>query len=171
MSIIVYTNLTDEEKKDKAVELTLAFGSHYKAAYALGLDRLAVKKWAKQPWWEEKMAEKKAEQVAVLDTKLSETVDKSLEIIADRLENGEQILNNKTGELVVKPVSLKDATKVANDLLQRQTQLRKQQEEEQTVAVPVKETLAILANEFAKWARTQANKSSAVEATIIENEE
>lgn len=160
-----------EEVRSKAVELYAVSGSGYKVANALQIDRHTLKNWMRQPWWEEKLAEVKKEQRAVLTEKLDTVIDMSLETVKDRLENGEKVLNNKTGELVSKPVSMRDAANVANGLLQRKSILEKQEFEETTTNIPMKDTLAMLATEFAKWARNQAGKQEALEAVVVEKEE
>lgn len=71
----------------------------------------------------------------------------------DRLDKGDFVWNQKTGEIARKPVSLKEARGAANDLLQRQVVLEKMQREEvhQQQQQTVADQLAMLANEFAKF--------------------
>lgn len=167
----VTQSLPLEEKRSRAVELYLAWGSYYKVERALGVAKNTVRNWSKTPWWEDLLKEKRLEQQTALDNKISHIVDKSLEIVEDRLINGEQVLNNKTGQLVTKPVALRDAVRVTSDLLARQTQLRKQQEEETVVQASVKDTLAMLAQEFSKMARLASNKEKAEDIEFVEQVE
>jgi transposase-like protein len=159
--------LYSDEVRQQAVTLYASWGSGYKVSNALGVDRSTIKKWMREPWWEEKLRELKTEQRAVLTEKLDNVIDKSLEVTLDRLTNGEKVLNNKTGELVTKPVALRDAAAVANGLLQRKSILEKQDLEETVTNIPMKETLAMLATEFAKWARNQTGKQEAIDVEVI----
>ena len=95
------------------------------------------------------------EKALVVDSKMASIVDKALEKVDDRLENGDIVLNNKTGELIRKPVSMKDAALVARDLLVRQEAIRKSTDEAVEHKETVKETLSLLAKEFAKWAKKE----------------
>jgi hypothetical protein len=88
-----------------------------------------------------------------MNTKLSKIVDKSLSVIEDRLENGDIILNNKTGDLIRKPVSLKDANSVTKDLLAHQIRVEELTNKMEVQKETVADQLKLLAQEFSKWSR------------------
>ena len=93
---------------------------------------------------------------------------------SNRLENGEIVLNNKTGELIRKPVAMKDAAKVATDFMTRQQVLRKDETEKPQVSQQsVTDQLAALAMEFAKWQKVSSAKTEAIdiESKEIPNED
>ncbi len=71
--------------------------------------------WKRTEWWADLVAEFKREERLTLSSKLKKVVDKSWDIVSDRLENGDYIWDQKAQQLVRKPVSLKDAAKVALD--------------------------------------------------------
>lgn len=101
-------------------------------------------------------------------TKLSKIVDKALESIDDRLDNGDFILNNKTGEVVRKPVGLRDAVTAATALMQRAEVIENMNKQERAIEATqsVEDQLKLLASEFAKF-----NNKSKVNAETIEFKE
>ena len=153
------------EKKIEVVTSWLTLGNLRQAAAVGGMSHSLVKQWRSQPWWTELEAEIVASQRIASSTKLSKIVDKSLDVIDDRLENGDFIYNNKTGDLLRKPVSMRDAGNVANTLMQRQAILEKMTRDE-TVAettLSIQDQLANLALEFSKM-----NKRGKAQAETIE---
>jgi len=141
------------EKRIEVVTKWLALGNMRLVSELTGVSYQLCRMWKGQPWWDELVAEVKASRVIQTDNKLSRIVDKSLDTIADRLENGDVVFNQKTGEVVRKEVSLKDATKVATDLLTRQAVLHKQEQEQTQVqqSISIQDQLKMLADEFAKF--------------------
>lgn len=141
------------DKKQEVVTQMLALGNQRLVASLTGVKYETISAWKKQEWWKELEQQIKVEKSVKLDTKLSDLVDRSLSIVQDRLENGEIIMNNKTGELVRKPVGLRDTSRVAVDLLARQHIINKDAEDRVERQESMKETLSALAKEFAKWAK------------------
>lgn len=136
-----------------------------------GVDYALIRQWKMQPWWSDLEKEIRATQNIEMDTKLSKIVEKSMAVTMDRLENGEMVLNNKTGELVRKPVAMRDAAKVATDFMQRQQVIRKDESETTQVSqVSVTEQLKTLAMEFAKWQSKAQAKAEALDVEFKEIE-
>lgn len=93
-------------------------------------------------------------------TKLNDIVTTSLELLQDRLENGDWVLNNKTGEMVRRPVSLRDASSMTNALMTRQLQMEELAERMEHRNETVQETLSMLAREFTKMNKQIAKQSA-----------
>lgn len=144
------------EKRIEVATKWLALGNMRLVSELTGVSYQLCREWKTSEWWDELIDEIKASKTLQLDNKLAKIVDKSLDTIADRLENGDVIFNQKTGTIERKDVSLKDATKVATDLLTRQAVLQKQQQEEvhHKDERSVKDQLAALALEFARFNKT-----------------
>lgn len=138
------------EKKYSVVAVYLQCGSLRETQDKTDVPAVTIENWRKSAWWDELVNQIKTAQATQLDNKLNKLINKALGTIDDRLENGELILNNKTGELVRKPISIRDATRAASELMQRQVQLNKTLAIEQVQKQTVDETLKYLANEFAK---------------------
>ncbi len=140
-----------KEKKLQAVTQYLALGNMRLVSATTGIDYGLLRKWKMEDWWKEFEREIRNTDNLQLDTKLTKLVDKSLESVADRLENGDFIYDAKTGRMNRKPVLMKDAAKVSVDLLTKRELLRgNATSRTETTAVPVADQLRFLAQEFAR---------------------
>ena len=141
------------EKKIEVVTKWLALGSLKQVAADTGVDYGLIRKWRTQAWWSEIEAEVRASRHMQVDNKLSRIVDKSLALLQDRLENGDFVLNQKTGEVMRKPISIRDANKVAVDMLTRQVAQQKLEVEvkDTNQKQTIQDQLKMLAEEFSKF--------------------
>jgi len=141
------------EKKIEVVTKWLALGNMRQVSEDTQVSYQLIRQWRTEPWWKEIEAEVRASRVHTVDTKLSRIVDKSLELLQDRLENGDFVLNQKTGEVHRKPISALVANKVAVDMLTRQVAQQKLEVEVQDTNTKqtIQDQLAMLAREFAKF--------------------
>jgi hypothetical protein len=117
-----------------------------------------ILQWKKAEWWPAVMEEVKQEARAELQSKINTIAATSLDIMDDRLRNGEYILNNKTGELMRKPVGLRDANSAMNNLLTRSAEIEKLQATRSGDEVSANEILKNLAMEFAKLTRKKSTE-------------
>lgn len=159
------------EKKIEAVTTYLVLGSLRQVAAATNVSYGMIKQWRIQPWWKEVEAEIVASRRIAQGSKLSKIVDKSLDVIDDRLSNGDIVLNNKTGELIRKSVSLRDATTAANALMQRAAILEKLQQDDKVLEtqVSIKDQLVSLAAEFAKMNGRSKENAESIEYKETDN--
>ena len=141
------------EKRIEVVTKCLALGNMRLVAELTGVSYALIREWKGQSWWKDLEAEIRASRRSEVDTKLSRIVDKALVVIEDRLDNGDFVYNQKTGDVSRKPVSIKEARGAVNDLMQRQAVLVKQEQEEKvaTSQVSINEQLAMLAQQFAAF--------------------
>lgn len=123
--------------------------------------------WRKQPWYDQLNAEIKQSEREETGSKLQRIVRKAIEKVEDRLENGDWVLNNKTGQVVRKPVGMRDASNVLKDVLDKQIKLETLQIQEKVVVQSVPDLLKTLAAEFAKFNRKQNNKD-AIDIPFVE---
>lgn len=144
------------EKKIEVVTKWLALGNMRLVAELTGVSYGLIRLWKLEPWWAELVNEIKASRNIQLDTKLSKLVDRSLDMISDRLENGDFVFNQKSGEVVRKEVSLRDVNVVTKDLLNHQINLQKLEKDEVQVQdnKSIQDQLKMLATEFAKFNKT-----------------
>lgn len=161
------------EKKYSVVAIYLQCGSLRETQEQTGVPVPTVENWRKSAWWDDLVNQIKTAQSSQQNNKLTQLINKSLGIIGDRLENGELILNNKTGEMVRKPVGIRDATRAASELMQRQVQVNKTLAIEQVQKQTIDETLKFLANEFAKMVnkRPEVLDMGEVEDAVYEERE
>lgn len=161
------------EKRIEVVTKTLALGNMRLVSELTGVAYELIRAWKAQPWWADMEAEIRASRKAETNNKLDKLVNLALESVADRLENGDFRVNNKTGEVDRIPVAMKEANKVANDLLVRQRELDKDIKADTTnqVQLTMAEQLATLAQEFAKFNTKRLNTGEVVDAIYEEREE
>jgi hypothetical protein len=147
------------EKKIEVVSQWLVLGNMKMVAATTGVSYDLIRQWKTQPWWKELETEIRQTQNIEMDTKLSKIVDKSLDAVLDRVENGEWIWDSKSGSVKRKPASLRDVARVSVDILSKRELLRgNATERKETTQISVQEQIKMLANEFAKW----QNKETAV---------
>jgi uncharacterized protein YydD (DUF2326 family) len=72
-----------------------------------------LKSWRKSNWWQEIEEQVRKQEKLEISSQLKKLMDKSWVVVADRLEHGDWVLNQKTGEVTRKPVSMRDANNVA----------------------------------------------------------
>jgi transposase-like protein len=140
------------EKKIEVVSQYLVLGNMKLVAAMTGVGHGLIREWKGQPWWKEIESEIRQTQNIEKDTKLSKIVDKSLDAVLDRIENGDFIYDQKTGEVKRKPANLKDLHRVSVDMISKQELLRGNvTERRENTQVSIAEQLKMLAMEFAKW--------------------
>jgi len=113
------------DKKIQAVTTYLAVGNSKTVEALTGIPSGTVRKWRTEPWWIEIEGQIREEEALETNAKLKRIVEKSLDLVMDRLENGDIIWNPKSGEVERRPAYLKDLSKVMNDTMDRQDMLRK----------------------------------------------
>lgn len=114
-----------DSQKLEAVKCWLITGNLVQTAAALSIPLVTIKSWRYSQWWDELVQEIKIENNIKLTTRLKDIASKALEVTVDRLENGEWIFDQKTGNMHRKPVSLRDAHRTAVDLMDRADVLEK----------------------------------------------
>ena len=158
------------QKKIKVVTQVLATGNMRLVADLEGVSHSVIRHWKTQPWWKELSDEIKASQKLAIDSKLTRIVNKALDTMEDRLDKGDYIYNQKTGEISRKPVSLKEARGAANDLLQRQAIIEKLNLEERNTQMKqsVNDQLEMLKQQFASF---QTGRTIEVVPNVIKEDE
>lgn len=106
---------SDRQKIEAVTTFLMLGGNVIMTCATLGIPEYTIYQWKKTEWWNTMVNDLKHEERLVLSSKLKKVMEKSWEVVGDRLEYGDWQLNQKTGELVRKPVSMRDAAKVATD--------------------------------------------------------
>jgi hypothetical protein len=160
------TNFTDHQKME-AVKLWLACGSPTAVGAALGINRRTIHIWMNSDWWKRVTEEIRTEGKFVLSKKLRAIVDKSIDILMDRMENGDFVFNRDTGEVIRKPLAAKDAHKIASDFIDKAEKLDEPLKQNNT---HVEDRLTQLADAFSRFA-SKTTKIEVIDAVPIEREE
>ncbi len=159
------------EKKIEAVTIYMATGSLKEAAQATQVPYGVIRNWKSgTKWWREYEAEIAAGKRVQVSNKLMKLVDKSLEVIEDRLVNGDYVWNQKTQQIIRRDVVLRDATTAANVLMTRLAAIEavKVEEKKEEVQVNIQEQLKLLADNFA---RMNAGRKVAEDIEFVERVE
>ena len=78
-----------QQKKDEALAVYTATKSPTLTAQQINVPVATIINWRRQDWWKERLAEIQSQDYEKLDGKLSNVIDKALDAVMDRLENGE----------------------------------------------------------------------------------
>lgn len=139
------------EKRMDVVAKYMLLGNMRVVSEQTGVNYATLMDWKKSDWWPDMVDQIRRQKKTKTSDSITKIIEGSLEVLQDRLENGDWVLNNKTGEIIRKPVGVKDAATIANQLMQRQLQLEDLIERNSKSSDTVQETLVALATEFAKW--------------------
>lgn len=156
-----------EAKKIQTVTTYLALGNAPLTEAVTGVPRGTIRKWKQMPWWKDLENEIRNEEDSEMDTKLSKIIKKSLDAVEDRLDNGEMILDSKTGKVLRIPVKLRDVHKVGVELIDKRNVIRGKPTSI-TQKVTMEDMMSKLADEFKKWA--QLVKPDTQQVETIEGE-
>jgi len=163
-----------EAKKIEAVTTYLSTGSVAETSRMLGVPYKTLEGWRYSEWWKELTAKIQAEEDQQLDAKTSKIIDKALDNIMERLENGDHIYDQKTGKIRRAPVKLRDLNSAFNNLLDKRQLLRNKPTkivEQQTTATQLQN----LAEHFAKFVQkaiTQKPEMPFIEGdTIVQQDD
>lgn len=158
----------DEKKKVEVVTTFLTTGDGKLTATICNVPYETIRTWKKQDWWKKYVEELRYEENAQLDTKLQKVMDKALDQVMDRLENGEFMYDPRTGQVKRVPAKLRDTGKILNDVIDKRQLIQKaekkeQQKEQQLITA---DHLVQLAKAFADMAKGKKEK----ELSVIEGE-
>jgi hypothetical protein len=152
----------DSVKMD-AIKLWLITGNLRAVSASLDIPYQTLQKWRYADWWGQMAEELRTEGHIQLSNKLKNIASKALDITLERLENGDYVLNQKTGEMVRKPVVMRDAHRVAESLIDRGLRISDKPIEELNNQ-KIQDRLASLAQAFESFAK----KTRKIEVLDIE---
>ncbi len=156
------------EIKIQVVSQYLVLGNMALVSAVTKVPHQLIRAWKGQPWWKDVEAQVRATENLQMDNKLSKIVDKSLDAVLDRVENGEYFYDQKLGQVKRKPANLRDVARVSVDILTKRELLRGNATERKEVTqVSVDEQLKALALEFAKWQNPTQQKPT-IDVEMVE---
>jgi hypothetical protein len=143
-----YYNL---EQKTDACAMYCVYGDIDQVSELTGIPSKFLREWKQEPWWNEIQKKVFVEQNEKLAGRISGVLDKSLEHLVDRLDNGDYLWDVRKSKLVRKPVDTKVLATVFNTLVTRR-QLIRGEPTSITTQVGVDDRLRLLAAQFEKFA-------------------
>lgn len=161
---------SDKQKMDM-VQSYLVTGNLALSARMLNIPEITVRKWKQSQWWKELEGQIKEQDAIELSAQLKNIIQKSLTIVADRLENGDYFYDQKSGAIVRKPVNLRDVNKVAVDLVTKRQQIEQAPQQHILSEDSLEAKLIKLAEKFAEIAAKKKDEVRTLEAEVIEIKE
>ena len=161
-----------DTKKLEVVATWLATGNLAETARITRVPVRTIEKWRVSDWWKQQVNNIQSEEDQKLDAKSSKVIERALDHLMDRIENGEFIYDQKTGQVIRTPAKLRDLNTAFNTLLDKRQLLRNKPtkivEQQQTAT-----QLQNLAEQFAKFVKNTAPKEvEYIEGeTVVQNED
>ena len=155
---------SDKQKMD-AVNSYLLLGNLALTGRLLNIPEITLRVWKASTWWKDAVAEIKASEKIELSARIKKLVDASMTVVEDRLSNGDFQYDQKTGQMIRKPVNMKDAHKVAVDMQARQDIIEKSEVQVQTEK-HVEDKLLKLAEKFADMATKKIEQNNNDRRTV-----
>ena len=157
----------NDNQKIEAVTTYLMLGNLTMVATMLKININTLKLWKKSEWWKDIERDLRTQEDLQLSKRLQNIVTKSLDVVEDRMDNGDFVYDQKSGKMRRKPVSMRDAHKVMMDLNQRHDELVDRHISNESVSTDkIEQTLKNLAEEFARISK-QVTAKPAVEVTDV----
>jgi hypothetical protein len=158
-----------DSQKTEAVQTYMILGSLKLVAGALQIPFDTLKVWKQSEWWKTLEGDLRVQDDLQLSSRLQKIVNRSYDVIEDRLDNGDFVYDQKTGQMRRKPVAMKDAHKVAIDLMDKRDMLIDRHIQGDSITTDkIEKTLADLAANFAKIAnQITTNPKHPIEVTDV----
>lgn len=125
-----------------------------------------IKKMMTEPWWQHVVDKVRKEKNDVLDEKITQALDKTVDIVLDRLQNGETQYYHKTGEYIKVPVKIREIAQMSAHMF-TQRQLIRGEATTRTEVSTTEQKLAKMKETFEALANS---KGINPKAEIIESE-
>ena len=140
----------DQKKRTEAVTTFLATGNAALTGSLINVPVATVRSWQKQDWWKDVVAQIRSDGALELNAKLTKIVDKSIEAVNDRIENGDFLYDQKRGQLTRVPVKLKDLHRVATELIDKQQIIQDRENRPSTTEASLEDRLVKIAETFVR---------------------
>lgn len=130
----------------------LALGNLSETSKVINVPLPTLSKWKNAPWWKEFVDDIQSGDNQRSDNKMSKVIDRALDILVDRLEQGDYQYDQKTGKLVKVPLKARDLERISSGLFDKRQLLRKQPTNIKADSLTQTDRLLQLAEQFAKFA-------------------
>ena len=154
--------------EQKRIEVATAHAMGLKAPMievATGVPAQTIRHWRLQDWFKDLVSELQREDDYSADAKLTKIVNKALDAVVDRLENGDFMFDPKSQEFVRKPLLARDVTRIADTMFDKRNLLRGKPTSISGKQEQISDRLAKLAIEFTRFVNA---KDITPEAKTIE---
>ena len=161
--------------EQKRIEVATAHAMGLKAPMievATGVPAMTIRSWRQQDWFKDLVDELQREDDYSADAKLTKIVNKALDTVVDRLENGDFMFDPKAGEFVRKPLLARDVTRIADTMFDKRNLLRGKPTSISGKQEQISDRLVKLAAEFSRFvnAKTVDGEVVTVSAKEVKGE-
>lgn len=164
--VVADTNLRwSDKQKLEAVQSWLVLGNLSLVGRILGIPRITLATWKASAWWKEAVDDIKLQEKIELSNKMKKIVEAAHLVVEDRLVNGDAVVT-KTGQIIRKPVNMRDAHRVAVDLQNQRDAVEKASKDPGMEDEQSTDKLEQLANKFAEFATKSIEKSLDKKRTV-----
>lgn len=140
------------KKHIEVITTYLALGSMEETSRVCNVPTETIKSWRKKDWWAEIVEDIQGGSGQRTDNKMTKIIDKALDLLVERIEEGDYQYDQKTGRMVKIPLKARDLERVAAGLFDKRQLIRKQPTSIRESDLNQKDRLVELAAQFAKFA-------------------
>ena len=158
-----------EKKKLEVLAFYVANGSLAETCRQCRVPYRTIQAWKASDWWRDKVRDIQNEDYDRLDAKLTKALEKALDQVVDRIENGDEVFDSRTGGTVRVGAKLRDLNTAFNGLMDKRQLIRKQPTkiiEQQSSAAQLQN----LANQFAAFVSGKPIKETVDQLAYIDGE-
>jgi hypothetical protein len=142
------------DQRLQAAATYVMLGTTTETSLVTGIPLPTLKAWKTLPWWKDMVEQVRSDDLDLTSSSIQRVMKKALTIVEDRLDNGNFVLDQKTGRVIRVGVNLKDSLKATTELMAKQEALLNSQVHKQTQEATV-DRLTKLAEELAKFAKAK----------------
>lgn len=115
-----------ELDKIQAAAAYVATGSSDKAGEMVNIPGRTIRTWTKEDWWPNALAQAREAMSEELDGKFTEIIHRATGELIDRIEYGDEVINQKTGETYRRKLSARDLSIVCGIAFDKRQLIRAQ---------------------------------------------
>ena len=146
------------DKRMEVVSRFMLLGNMRLVSEQTGLHYQTLMEWKKSDWWPDLVEQLKRQKKTKQNDGLTKIIEQSMDILQDRLENGDFVHDQKTGQVIRKPVGARDAAAIAASMMQRQEIIETMIDKANGTGETQDEVLSKLAQEFHRWTTKTKNQ-------------
>ena len=147
--------------EQKRIEVVTAHVMGLKAPMieaATGVPCQTIRHWRTTDWFKDLVEQIQREDDYEVDAKLTKIVSKSLDVVVDRLENGDFMYDFKREEFIRKPLFARDVARIADSMFDKRNLLRGKPTSISSKQEQISDRLAKLALEFERFVNAKEVK-------------
>ena len=157
----------DKKKQLEAVTTYLATGSLAETSRIINVPQRTLMQWKNHTdWWPQLIKEIQSGEGQRTDNKMSKVIEKTLDMLMTRIEEGDYQLDQKTGRLIKVPLKARDLERISSGLFDKRQLIRKEPTSIKKEDLNQADRLLKLAEQFAKFAGNKVEPEKLVDEYI-----